>query len=44
MTIVKNIIASRIAKTNDVMFEILITINHGSKFTVVVLLAELIVI
>jgi hypothetical protein len=40
MTIVKKIKASRIAKINDIIVEILITINHNSKFTVVILFIE----
>ncbi len=44
MTIVKKIKASRIAKINDIMVEIPITINHNSKFTIVILFIELIVI
>ncbi len=40
MTIVKKIKASRIAKINDIIVEILITINHNSEFTVVILFIE----
>jgi hypothetical protein len=42
MTIVKKIVASRIAKTNDIMLKISIRINHDSTFAVVLLLNELI--
>ena len=42
MTIVKKIIASRIAKTNDIIVGMPIIINHDSKFTVVILFIEFI--
>jgi hypothetical protein len=44
MTINKKITASIIAKTNDIIVEILITVNHDSKFTVVILFTELIAV